>query len=502
MEHYMTNYTPPEYFADHAQGDDRTVEIPLHHDPRSSPTSDRAFVGVSKFLDGSLIALCLVTSVLAHMQTWPDQYTVTLLLAIIAFFPCAGSLSLYRPWRGETISRQFFRILLAWAATLFVLLVAAYLTKTTSEFSRLALTTWIVATPIALSGWRVIARHRIARLLSREEHQRNVIVWGGGYLANQLAATIQRAPTLGLRLVEHISPARGNGENRSMQEQTAEPEPSSRLKIDDLHQRAQRGDFSILYIVLNTTARADVFALLDRLADTSVSVYMVPDLLTRSLLQGHWSSLAGIPLVSVFDTPFWGADGRLKRLQDLVLSTLILALIAIPTLVIALLIKMTSPGPVLFKQHRYGLSGHPIRVLKFRTMTVCEDGAHVPQATRNDCRITPVGKFLRRTSLDELPQFINVLRGDMSIVGPRPHAVAHNEFYRSRVKGYMLRHKVKPGITGWAQIHGWRGTTEDIHEMEMRIKHDLWYIRNWNMWLDLKIIARTVVCGFSGKNAY
>ncbi len=242
--------------------------------------------------------------------------------------------------------------------------------------------------------------------------------------------------------------------------------------------------------------------LLDRLSDTTVSVYMVPDFITTHLFHGHWSSLEGIPIVSIFETPFWGADGWLKRIQDLVLSTLILALTALPMLVIALLVKATSPGPVLFRQTRYGIDGKPIQVLKFRSMTVCEDGRNVPQARRNDPRVTKIGGFLRQMSLDELPQFINVLRGEMSIVGPRPHAVAHNEFYRGKVKGYMLRHKVKPGITGWAQINGWRGETDDVVKMEKRIEHDLWYIRNWSFWLDIKIILLTVWRGFAGGNAY
>ena len=258
----------------------------------------------------------------------------------------------------------------------------------------------------------------------------------------------------------------------------------------------------MLYVALTPNTRDLVPDLVDRLSDTTVSVYMVPDFVTTHLFHGHWSSLEGIPIVSIFETPFWGADGWLKRIQDLVLSALILTVLALPMLAIALLVKSTSAGPVLFRQTRYGIGGKPIQVLKFRSMTVCEDGPDVPQARRNDPRVTRVGGFLRRTSLDELPQFINVLRGEMSIVGPRPHAVAHNEFYRRKVKGYMLRHKVKPGITGWAQVNGWRGETDDVVKMEKRIEHDLWYIRNWSFWLDIKIILLTAWRGFAGGNAY
>jgi putative colanic acid biosynthesis UDP-glucose lipid carrier transferase len=202
------------------------------------------------------------------------------------------------------------------------------------------------------------------------------------------------------------------------------------------------------------------------------------------------------------DTPFWGVDGLVKRIEDVVLSSAILAVISIPMLAIAAAVKLSSPGPVFFRQRRYGYDGAEISVLKFRSMTVCEDGDTVTQARKDDQRVTRVGAFLRRTSLDELPQFINVLRGDMSIVGPRPHAVAHNELYRTQIQGYMLRHKVKPGITGWAQINGWRGETEDLYKMEQRVEHDLWYIRNWSLPLDIKIVLLTIVRGFSGKHVY
>jgi putative colanic acid biosysnthesis UDP-glucose lipid carrier transferase len=498
----MINDPLPEYFVPIEETGDRTVAVPLHDARRSSPSSDRLFIGLARILDSSLIAICLLIPVLAYTKTWPNHYTVMLLLAIATYSVCASLLNIYRPWPGESMSRQFFRIVFVWAVTLFVLLATAYLTKTSALFSRASLTPWVIVTPFVLSGWRIVVLQVLARRRSSETNRRNVVVWGSGYVAKHLAATIQRSPSLGLRLVGHVMPAESQCSDARLEVNTMQSALSSHYDIDDLYRLAKRGEISIIYIVLETTPRADLFALLDRLADTNVSIYMVPDLLTRSLLQGHWSSLEGIPLVSVFDTPFWGADGWLKRMQDIVLSSLILVVIAIPMLVIAILIKATSPGPVLFKQTRYGMSGHPIRVLKFRTMTVCEDGDQVRQTTVNDCRVTPLGKFLRRTSLDELPQFINVLRGDMSIVGPRPHAVVHNEFYRSRINGYTLRHKVRPGITGWAQIHGWRGETEEIEKMEMRVKHDLWYIRNWNTWLDLKIIALTIVGGFSGKNAY
>jgi putative colanic acid biosynthesis UDP-glucose lipid carrier transferase len=220
-------------------------------------------------------------------------------------------------------------------------------------------------------------------------------------------------------------------------------------------------------------------------------------------MQSKLSSVKGIPVVSVFDTPLNSSlDGAIKRLEDLLLCAIILPLIAIPMLIIAIAIKITSPGPVIFKQMRYGVKGEQIEVWKFRSMSVCENGDSIKQATANDSRVTPLGGFLRRTSLDELPQFLNVLSGTMSVVGPRPHAVAHNEYYRKQIQGYMLRHKMKPGITGLAQISGCRGETETIDKMERRIHHDLEYIRQWSVVLDLKIVILTVFKGFVGQQAY
>jgi putative colanic acid biosynthesis UDP-glucose lipid carrier transferase len=202
------------------------------------------------------------------------------------------------------------------------------------------------------------------------------------------------------------------------------------------------------------------------------------------------------------ESPFVGVDGVVKNTSDFILSIIILILLLPLMLGIAIAEKLTSPCPIIFRQRRYGLNGEDIIVYKFRSMTVAEDGSNVTQATKDDQRFTKIGGFLRRTSLDELPQFINVLQGRMSIVGPRPHAVAHNELYRKLIKGYMLRHKAKPGITGWAQVNGWRGETEVLEKMKARIEHDLYYLKNWSIWLDFWIIIRTVWTVVRKDNAY
>ena len=246
-----------------------------------------------------------------------------------------------------------------------------------------------------------------------------------------------------------------------------------------------------------------IIRMLDNLRDTTASVYFVPDIFMADLIQARVDHVNGIPVVAVCETPFYGVNGLIKRVSDLILASAIVLLISPLLLLVAAGVKLASPGPVIFKQRRYGLDGQEIVVYKFRSMSVQEDGGVVTQARRGDQRITPLGVILRATSLDELPQFINVLQGRMSIVGPRPHAVAHNEQYRKLIKGYMVRHKVKPGITGWAQVNGFRGETETLEKMERRIEFDLAYLRNWSLSLDLNIMLRTLyVLLFKRSNAY
>ncbi|MBX9793830.1 MAG: exopolysaccharide biosynthesis polyprenyl glycosylphosphotransferase [Burkholderiaceae bacterium] len=221
-----------------------------------------------------------------------------------------------------------------------------------------------------------------------------------------------------------------------------------------------------------------------------------------SIIQGRLQDMNGVPVVGVCETPFTGINELSKRITDVLVSSTILIIISPLLLALAIGVKLSSPGPVIFKQRRNGLDGNEIIVYKFRSMTTQDNGSVVRQATRNDARMTPFGAFIRRTSLDELPQFINVLQGRMSIVGPRPHAVAHNEEYRNLIKAYMVRHKVKPGITGWAQVNGYRGETDTIDKMQARVEYDLEYLRNWSLGLDLQIIVRTIRVAFFERHAY
>jgi putative colanic acid biosynthesis UDP-glucose lipid carrier transferase len=272
--------------------------------------------------------------------------------------------------------------------------------------------------------------------------------------------------------------------------------------LSDLSSYVKEHSTDVIFIALPIRHVKRVMNLLDDLRDTTASIYYVPDIFVFDLIQARSGEIHGIPVVAMCETPFYGYRGVTKRLTDIVLSVMILLLFLPLLLLIAVMVKASSPGPIIFKQRRYGLDGREIAVYKFRTMSVTEDGAEIRQASKSDNRITRIGGVLRRTSMDELPQLINVLQGRMSLVGPRPHAVAHNEEYRKLIKGYMVRHKVLPGITGLAQVNGCRGETSQLEEMEARVNYDLDYLRRWTPMLDIKIILLTAVKIFRDDKAY
>jgi putative colanic acid biosynthesis UDP-glucose lipid carrier transferase len=272
--------------------------------------------------------------------------------------------------------------------------------------------------------------------------------------------------------------------------------------LEELPEYVRNKGVNLIYLSIPMASQPRILQVLDNLKDTTASIFFVPDMFVTDLIQGRSGLVCGMPVISVCETPFTGWNGVIKRISDIVLSIIILMLISPLMAFVAAAVKWTSPGPIIFKQRRYGLDGKQILVYKFRSMTVTEDGAKVQQATKNDNRVTPLGAILRKTSIDELPQFVNVLQGRMSIVGPRPHAVAHNEMYRKLIKGYMVRHKVKPGITGWAQVNGYRGETDTLDKMDGRIKFDLDYLRNWSIMLDLYVIYKTIRVVLKDDQAY
>ncbi|RMH22386.1 MAG: undecaprenyl-phosphate glucose phosphotransferase, partial [Gammaproteobacteria bacterium] len=264
---------------------------------------------------------------------------------------------------------------------------------------------------------------------------------------------------------------------------------------------AEQG-IDMVFLALPMHAANRIKEVFEACQQTTVSVMLVPDLFMFELRDARLQDIAGMPVFALCETPFWGVHGVAKRIEDLFLASLSLLCLWPLLLLIAIGVKMSSPGPVLFRQRRHGLDDKVFYVYKFRTMTVCEDDGNIQQAQRDDPRVTRFGAFLRKTSLDELPQLFNVLKGEMSLVGPRPHALAHNEEYKQLINRYVWRHKVRPGLTGWAQVNGWRGETDTLEKMQKRVEHDLWYIANWSIWLDIRILLMTVWIVLSRKNAY
>ncbi|MCB9599804.1 MAG: undecaprenyl-phosphate glucose phosphotransferase [Sandaracinus sp.] len=450
-----------------------------------------------RLADASFVALSHFVAVLVAGEPWADLHTEATIVAAVVFHFAAQSIGLYRAQRSETSVRETGRVFGAWFTTAAVLLLIGFLTKRSTDYSRFITLTWIGATPLVVAVFRASLRAVLRSARSRGRNTRSVAIAGLTELGERVARVVDENRWMGMRVV-------GFYDDRF--EERCHPIPAELGKregnLDDLVEKARTGEVDIVYIALPLRAETRVTDLVRRLADSTASVYMAADFDAFDLLSARWGQLGNVPVVSIHETPFYGVSGWLKRLEDIVVGSMILALIAVPMLFVAIGVKLTSKGPVFFRQRRYGLNGEVIHVLKFRSMTVMDDGAEVKQATKNDQRITKFGGFLRRTSLDELPQFFHVITGTMSIVGPRPHAVSHNEQYRKQIEGYMLRHKVKPGITGWAQVNGWRGETDTLEKMEQRIAHDLAYIRNWSLMWDLQIIFLTVFGRKVRKNAY
>jgi putative colanic acid biosynthesis UDP-glucose lipid carrier transferase len=393
------------------------------------------------------------------------------------------------PPRGTSPGAIAGDVLSGWMLIVALLVMLGWATRTLGYFDERIAITWVAMTPLLLFSAHMLVPVLLPKMLAAEGIQRTAVIAGAGSLGTKLAASIEKTPFLGIKVA-------GFFDDRASER--LEDADKSRLlgSVDSLPEFVKKNRVDLIYVTLPMASQPRIVKLLDELHDTTASVYFTPDIFMFDLIQGRMDTIGGIPVLAVCETPFRGMNRCVKRVSDIVLATLILILIA-PILVgIAIAVKMTSPGPALFRQRRYGLDGREIVVYKFRSMTVAEDGAVVKQATKNDSRVTPFGAFIRRTSLDELPQFINVLQGRMSIVGPRPHAVAHNEMYRKLVKSYMVRHKVRPGITGWAQVNGLRGETDTIDKMKARIEYDLDYLRHWSLALDLKIIWKTIFVVF------
>ncbi len=414
----------------------------------------------------------------------------------------SAMLSLLLP-RGQPSGTQLVKstlplamgVVMRWMVIIAILLAIGFITKYSVEFSRRVVLTWAVTTPAVLILVSLCLQELMRRLLYDPSTARRVAFAGCNEVSLSLARRIGNSGTMGMRV-------EGFFDDRSAERLGLSPQARLLGSLPDLVPFVKRNKVDVVFVALPVSHIRRVVQLLDELRDTTASVYYVPDIFAIDLIQARSGELLGIPVVALCETPFYGYRGVVKRIIDIALAAAVL-LVAMPLmLVLAALVRMTSPGPAIFKQRRYGLDGREIMVYKFRTMTVIEDGPNIVQARKEDARITGVGRFMRRYSLDELPQLINVLQGRMSLVGPRPHAVAHNEEYRKLIKGYMIRHKVPPGITGLAQVNGCRGETARVEDMQARINYDLEYLRYWSPLLDFKILFLTAVRLLRDEKAY
>ncbi len=454
---------------------------------------------VQPFLDACAILTSLgIVRWLSHGEI--DDAALALgLVAVVVFQLVSHLTGLQHRGQSGSPNEEIATIATTWMLAVLVLALVAFATRSGAYFSRSNMLSWILMVPAMIGLGRMCLRIVQRGLLRRGIGTRRVAIAGLNPLGRQTAKNIAEEPSLGLEVAGFFDDRQVD---RELAAGSDEPPVAVTGNLCDLVARARSGQLDTILITLPMRAEARIRYLLDQLSDTTASVYIVPDFFVFELMHARWISMGGLPAVSVFENPLFGVDGIAKRIADLALAVAALVVLGIPMLAIAMLVKLTSPGSVFFRQRRYGLDGREIRVWKFRSMRVCDDGAVVKQASKGDARITALGAILRRTSLDELPQLFNVLDGSMSLVGPRPHATAHNEQYRSLIRGYMLRHKVKPGITGLAQVNGCRGETETVEKMERRVQWDHQYIRSWSLWLDIKILFKTLAVAWRQPEAY
>lgn len=428
--------------------------------------------------------------------TLPQNYQLALLigaLLVLVILPLAG---VYHSWRGRGILQQIHALVAAWVAVAVVLIILSTLTKTGATFSRYWMAIWFACGTLLLVSFRVSLTLFLRYMRKRGWNHRHIVIVGTGNLSRHVVKRLQGASWTGLDIIAFFS-------------EQPFPEAVSLLpdvpvfSLDMINDYVQHNRTDEVWLTLPLSEEDNVHSILHNLRHCTATIRYVPDIFGFRLLNHAVTDIAGMPVLDLNVSPMMGINRAIKAIEDRVMALLILILTSPLMIAIAVGVKLSSPGPVLFKQLRHGWDGKTITIYKFRTMVPhVEEVGTITQASRNDPRITPLGAFLRRTSLDELPQFFNVLQGRMSVVGPRPHAIAHNEEYKDLIDDYMQRHKVKPGITGWAQVNGWRGETGDINKMKKRVEFDLYYIENWSFWLDLKIIFLTLTRGFMHQNAY
>ena len=458
--------------------------------------NDRTFDTAPQSVTGLIAALMEpATTVLVYLavMAWFDEplgradYTLMMVVVTLTF----PGINRFR----DRLSTAAVDIVNSWVGVLAILVLFAYATRSFGLFRNDALLAWGLATPLVQLLLVRLGHRMLRHNASLAANRNSAVVIGAGPLGVKVTQKITHLPAQGVDVDGYF-------DDRADDRVHAQAMPMRLGALRDAAPYIRAHGIKDVFITLPLGSQPRIVDLLEDLQGTTASIYFVPDVFGISIIQGRLLDVNGMPVVGICETPFTGTNRLIKRISDIVLSVLILLLISPLLLAVAIGVKLSSPGPIIFRQRRNGLDGDEIIVYKFRSMRAMDNGSVVKQATKGDPRITPFGAFIRKTSLDELPQFINVLQGRMSIVGPRPHAVAHNEQYRQLIKAYMVRHKVKPGITGWAQVNGFRGETDTIDKMQSRVEYDLAYLRNWSLALDLQIILRTVKTVFSDQKAY
>jgi putative colanic acid biosysnthesis UDP-glucose lipid carrier transferase len=449
---------------------------------------------VAAIAAGALVAAALHRGAFVPLNDVENVALAFNCLLAIWMFPAFG---IYQSWRGKSLYDLFARVCAAWIAVEATGILLGFSLHRIDAYSRLWLMWWAVATVALLIVSKALV-YMVLKGLRREGYnQRDVAVAGGHRYGRFLIEQMKSHPEAGFRpalLFDEDSDAHGEG--------SVDGVPVER-NLQALVQQVRELGIRELWLALPISKERTIHRIVTELRHDFVNIRFIPDVRALSLFNQPVVDLLGVPAINLAASPITDLRVLPKRLFDCLFAGCVLAALAPLFAVIAIAVKCDSRGPVLFRQRRKGLDGNEFEIYKFRSMKVhAETTGQITQARRNDPRVTRVGAFLRRTSLDELPQFINVLKGEMSVVGPRPHALEHDDIYKNLVRGYMQRYRIKPGITGWAQVNGFRGETDRVEKMRDRVRFDLHYMQHWSFTLDLKIVAMTMWKGFAGQNAY
>ena len=422
-----------------------------------------------------------------HLKV-PELYQLGLLFCLLLCAVVLPATGTYRPEFRQEMFRRIRRLMAGWSVVIVLLIATATALKMSADYSRVWFGYWVIISTTLLVAGEVLSQILVRRAARRSGFRRKIVLAGAGNSAEQVEKRILADPVGDLEIVARFGKAWSE---------------DAVLPVTQLTQYLREENIAEVWISVPFEEKPLLEEILAALSESTVDINVVPDLFQYRLLNQGVIERNGLPVINLCGSPMTGSELALKAAMDRLLSFALILALSPLLLMIAALVGLTSRGPLLFRQHRHGIAGEPIDILKFRTMVVhSETTGTVTQAQPDDARVTAVGKILRRTSMDELPQLFNVLRGEMSLVGPRPHAVQHNELYKGRIPRYMLRHKVKPGITGWAQVNGYRGLTETDDKMHARLEHDLWYIQNWSLWLDIRILFLTPLVILFNKNAF